>query len=267
MDLRVLERLGVNPLELERNEYAERSYNDALAQTYFDVWDTYPIQIYTRVREAQLLAELAQRGDHVLVVGVGGGRELPTLFDLECSIVAIDVSPAMLQKGRERFPDARVTWQVANANSLADHSDRYDLIVALGGVVNYLLDIEAFLRSVYSLLNPGGRFLFDSFNSEFIGESPLVDSHQGRVRRPYSVTELRSALLNAGFDQVSVEGIRFVVDLLPAKINKDINHPGRRTLERLLELEEELSELLAPNAAKLLLCHGQRVEVTVDVDE
>lgn len=248
----------MDPSRLERNEYAERLFNDVLAQTYFEVWDSYPIQTYTKNREARLLAKLTQPGDHVLVVGVGGGRELPTLLELGCRIVAIDVSPAMLEKGRSRFPDARISWQIANANSLGDRRERYDLVVALGGVVNYLLDVDAFFRAAYSLLLPGGRIVFDSFNSDFSGESAPSESREGRLRTPYSVPEIHTALLSAKFCEVGIEGIRFLVDLLPSALNRESEHPGRRTLERLLELEEEAAKYLAPEAAKLLLCHGQR---------
>lgn len=242
----------------DRNEKAERAHNDSLAEKYFDIWDSYPIQIFTNGLESEALAKVAQYGDRTLVIGVGGGRELPVLLDFGCQIVAIDVSPVMLKKGQERFPGAAIDWQIANANNLDQVGSRFDLVVALGGVVNFLLSFTDFCESLHSILQPGGRFIFDSFNSEFIGEKASFESNQGRIRTPHSFDSLSSELARAGFSGFHIEGFRFLADLLPPIFNTRADHPGRKVLEEVMDIETGLQEVLPATSAKFLLCYGQK---------
>lgn len=238
--------------EYERNEEAERTFNDKLSEKYFAIWDSYPIQQFTSEREGQALRNVAFPGARVLVVGSGGGRELPYLLEFGCEIVALDISPEMLRIGQERFPGVDIDWQVGNANQLEYSEDSFDVMVALGGVVNYLLSVEDFGRSAARILRPGGALVTDSFNSEFVGESPATEV-AGRRRTPYSRERIEAAFSDGGFDEVSTVGLRYVVDLLPPAVNAQADHPARPALLTMLEAERALEDTLAADTAKMLL--------------
>ena len=240
-----------NP-SFEKNEEAERIFNDKLAAKYFEIWDEYPIQRFTTEREGQALSEGVPPGSRVLIVGSGGGRELPHLLALNCDIVAIDVSPEMLRIGQERFRDSTVDWRLGNANDLEFSENSFDAIVALGGVVNYLLSLEDFVYEAGRLLRPCGVLVLDSFNSEFIGESKATTSG-GRQRTPYSLSRLEKAFLEGGFAKVETVGLRYLVDLLPPAANAEPNHPARAGLLKILEGEAALHGSLPARSAKLLV--------------
>src|SRR5690606_11003766 len=75
-----------------RNLAGEKSFNDKLAGRYFDVWDTYPIRRCPTAAECRLLGERIPDRADVLVLGSGGGRELPTLLEEGCAITVVDIS-------------------------------------------------------------------------------------------------------------------------------------------------------------------------------
>lgn len=245
-------KLTIDNQSFKKNEEAERIFNDRLAAKYFEIWDEYPIQRFTTEREGQVLSEDVPPGSRVLVVGSGGGRELPYLLALDCDIVAIDVSPEMLRIGQDRFSDSTVEWRLGNANELEFSENSFDAIVALGGVVNYLLNLEDFACEAVRLLRPCGVLILDSFNSEFIGESPAA-SIGARQRTPYSLSRLENAFLEGGFAKVETVGLRFLVDLLPPAANAERSHPARAGLLKILEGEAALHDLLPARSAKLLL--------------
>ena len=235
------------------NERAEREFNDALAGKYFDIWDTYPIQRYTDMVEQQLLSTVVQPKSRVLVLGVGGGRELPALLEKACEIVAVDLSPEMLRIGRERYGTATIEWREANVSALPDDLRGFACAIALGGVMNYQLDLTETLRHLWHRLDPSGFLVFDSFNREFPGER---EEHQakGRIRRSYSLSDLTERCRDAGFEDIEIKGHRFLADQLDAGCNRDVDHPGRETLRQLLELESQLHFAMPPERAKLLIC-------------
>ena len=92
----------------------------------------------------------------------------------------------------------------------------------------------------------------DSFNSEFVGESPATEV-AGRRRTPYSRERIEAAFSDGGFDEVSTVGLRYVVDRLPPAVNAQADHPARPALMTMLEAERALEDTLAADTAKMLL--------------
>ena len=243
--------------DIEQTEEAERMFNDKLAAKYFAIWDEYPIQRFTNEREGEALRKAIRPGSQVLVIGSGGGRELPFLLALGCEVIALDLSPEMLRIGQERFPDGKIEWRLGNANKLDFDENSLDGVVALGGVTNYLLSLEGFARECGRILRSDGVIVIDSFNSEFVGESPATTTG-GRLRTPYPVDQIERALLQGGFTEVETVGLRYVVDLLPPAANAEPNHPARAGLLKILEGEAALQGVMPARLAKFLLTTARR---------
>ena len=74
----------------------------------------------------------------------------------------------------------------------------------------------------------------------------------------WRTSELHSTRLSAKVCQIDVGGMQFLVDKLPLALNVEREHSKRQTFEQLLTLVAELAKYVAPNAAQLLLRHGQR---------
>lgn len=102
----------------------------------------------------------------VLDVGCGTGRAFTPLLSRGWRIHGCDASGEMLARAREKFGSSTVALVQADARSLGDLSEfRYDLILALNDVVNYLTedgDLERAFEGMKRNLAPEGLVCFDA---------------------------------------------------------------------------------------------------------
>jgi SAM-dependent methyltransferase len=109
----------------------------------------------------RLATDHGMRGRRALDLACGTGRALQPLLDLGYEVVGCDLSPSMVAVARERHPD--VSLAVADLRALPELG-RFDLVLCLDDVFNYLLDereLRAAFRSVRTVLASGGLMVFD----------------------------------------------------------------------------------------------------------
>ncbi|WKB51079.1 methyltransferase domain-containing protein [Eleftheria terrae] len=245
----------------QSNAQAERRYNAGLARRYFDVWDHYPIQRYTTEFESDAMRRSIPPASRVVVLGSGGGRELPALIEQGCDITAVDISPDMLEAGRQRYPGLPIQWVEADLHDLPDSLTGFHAAVCLGAVFNYLREPEVFLAAARDCLTEQGVLLLSAINARHPSE-PAADARlsDGRWRRLYTVDALRALVEAAGFLVERVDGLRFLVDLLPSEWNRgeSASTPQGQILSRLLQDERRLSEHLVADRAKFILLLARR---------
>jgi len=92
---------------------------------------------------------------HLLDLGCGNGNFLLKIKD-RFDAIGIDLSSQMVQIAREKGVDAR-------CENLADLKEKFDAVVAIGDVLNYInpSDLGKFFTDLRSVLNVGGYFLCD----------------------------------------------------------------------------------------------------------
>lgn len=122
--------------------------------------------VYHQISEPQfrwgleVLESLELRGDETVIdAGCGSGRLTAVLAERlpRGRIIALDVSPAMLEKAREslaRFGD-RITFQQADLGNLG--LERVADVVFSTATFHWVKDHDALFRGVYRALKPGGR--------------------------------------------------------------------------------------------------------------
>lgn len=134
-------------------------------------------------RRALTPAEVAALGEvwpkvrgHVLDIGAGGGRTTEYLLGAAGSYTALDISPAMVDACRRRFPGAVV--EVGDARTLTGHPDAaFDLVLFSFNGIDYVDHGERsqVLAAVHRVLRPGGAFVYSSHNLAVLhGELPGV---------------------------------------------------------------------------------------------
>jgi len=109
----------------------------------------------------------------VLDAGCGEGYLSRILASRGASVTGIDISPRLVQIAREKDPEGKITYQVADLSQpLPAYRHHFDLI-ASHLVLNDVYDYRGFLTTLGTVAKPGGRLVL-SMNNPY---SYVVRSH------------------------------------------------------------------------------------------
>ena len=135
---------------------------EVLAPYYDDFTAGFAYEEWVAAIERRAL-DLGLRGRRALDLACGTGNSTGPLLDRGYSVVGCDVSSAMIEEARRKYPAHADAFLVADVRDLPDLG-QFDLILCLDDAVNYLLSIEeleATFAGVARLLSPRGIFAFD----------------------------------------------------------------------------------------------------------
>jgi SAM-dependent methyltransferase len=133
-------------------------------------------------------------GAAVIDLGCGPGFPITELLVAEgLNVFGVDAAPSFVQAFRRNLPDVRVACEAVQGSRFFDRT--FDAVLAWGLI--FLLspeDQRRLIRSIASILAPGGRLLFTS------PADPLVwnDAMTGLESRSLGAEEYRSLLAAAG---------------------------------------------------------------------
>jgi SAM-dependent methyltransferase len=159
----------------------------------------------------------------VLEIAAGTGivtRILAQLLADEVTIVASDVSPAMLEFASVQAGVERVVWRQADALALPFPGGAFEGVVCQFGAM-FFRDKVAGYRETFRVLKPGGRFVFNVWdrieNNEFcwVANEAMArlfpkDPPRLLARTPYgyyNTGAIVQELGNAGLSAISVERV------------------------------------------------------------
>jgi trans-aconitate 2-methyltransferase len=120
-------------------------------------YDRLPIPM-TRWGET-VVGWLDLRGDeHVLDAGCGTGRVTATLRDRlpNGHVVALDGSPSMVERARERLGDDRVEFLVADLTRPIPLEEPVDAVLSTA-TFHWILDHDALFRTLAAVMRPGAQ--------------------------------------------------------------------------------------------------------------
>lgn len=149
----------------------------------------------------RLVGSLIPPGSRVLEVGAGLGDLLASLPTEDK--IGIDVSPRMVELGRERNPG--VDLRVADIEEGPLPEGPFDVVV-LSDVIGHLYDIQRGMRRVNGLLTPGGRVIITYYS--FLWEPVLGLAEKLGQKTPWpeqnwlSMNDIDNLLHLAGFEVV-----------------------------------------------------------------
>lgn len=148
-------------------QYSESTYGDAFADVYDDWYGAVSDVDATCRLVAGLVARSAPEGrrGRVLELGAGTGRLSVPLAGLGLDVVALDASPAMLERLRRHDPDGRVT--VVRGDMVSDQpAGPFDVVLVAYNTLFNLLSAERqaeCFAAVATRLAPRGAFVIDVF--------------------------------------------------------------------------------------------------------
>lgn len=164
---------------------------------------------------------VAPAGGAVLEIAAGTGlvtRQIRSVLDTNVRIIATDLNDDMLNVARDSL-DGRdnLSFHTADASNLAFEPNTFDSVVCQFGLM-FFPDKPKSVREVKRVLKPGGRYLFNVWDS--VAENDLVRTIDRTVRTHfpddpppfydvpygyYDIDSIRTMLDDAGFVDINVE--------------------------------------------------------------
>jgi SAM-dependent methyltransferase len=135
---------------------------DVLAPYYDHFTAGYAYERWIDAIERRALS-LGLRGRRALDLACGTGNSTGPLLARGYSVLACDISAAMIEQARRKYPRQADSFFVADMRELPDLGE-FDLVLCLDDAVNYLLserELEDAFRGVSRVLSPDGVFAFD----------------------------------------------------------------------------------------------------------
>ena len=189
------------------------------------LYDTLMVPMLFDSYAADMAGRVARlRPEYVLETAAGTGavtRALVRALPATAQITATDLNQPMLTLAASHLPDqANVRWQQADAQSLPFPDDSFDVVVCQFGVM-FFPDKPKGYAEAQRVLRPGGRFLFNTWDSvagnafvsvlaNALTETFPDDPPTFMQRVPhghFDTDAIRAALGDAGFASSTVETV------------------------------------------------------------
>lgn len=181
----------------------------APTRTAYEAWAaTYDTQANaTRDLDAVVLrgAGLPLEGRAVIEIGAGTGKNTAYLAEHARSVLAFDLSPAMLARARERVSGRHVRFVEHDITRPWPAGDGEADVVVGDLVLEHIADLRPVLAEAHRVLRPGGWLFLCELHPyrQLCGARARLDDGKRSVpveAHPHAVSDYVNAGLDAGFD-------------------------------------------------------------------
>lgn len=193
-------------------------------------------------RRVKMLSKHLGPGMKVLEVGCGTGYFTQELARSGADVIAIDVSPELLEIAKANCSAPNVRYEIQNAYELSYPDSVFDSVV--GSSVLHHLEIEAALREIYRVLKLGGSVHFTEPN--MLNPQVAIQKNVPWIKRKLGDSPdetaffrwpLRRVLEQTGYRDIRIAPFDFLHPKTPVPLIDRLN-----TLGRLLENVPIISE-------------------------
>lgn len=184
------------------------------------------------VRRVKMLRSHLKPGMTVLELGCGTGSFTRELARSGADIVAIDVSPELLEIAKANCFAPNVRYEIQNACALNYPDSVFDSVV--GSSVLHHLGIEEAVREIYRVLKRGGTIYFTEPN--MLNPQIAIQKNVPWVKRKLGDSPdetaffrwpLRQLLQRTGFCDVRIKPFDFLHPKTPSPVVNQLNALGR----------------------------------------
>ena len=183
-------------------------------------------------RRVKMLSSHLKPGMTVLELGCGAGYFTQELARSGADIVAIDVSPELLEIARTNCSSPNVQYQIQNAYALSYSEAVFDSVV--GSSVLHHLEIEEALRDICRVLKPMGTIYFTEPN--MLNPQIAIQKNIPWIKRKLGDSPdetaffrwpLRGLLEKTGYRDVRIDPFDFLHPKTPVTLINRVNAFGR----------------------------------------
>jgi SAM-dependent methyltransferase len=193
-------------------------------------------------RRVKMLSNHLGPGMSVLELGCGTGYFTRELARSGADIVAVDVSPELLEMARADCSAKNVRYEIQNACALSYPDAAFDSVV--GSSVLHHLEIKEAVREIHRVLKPRGTIYFTEPN--MLNPQIAIQKNVPWIKRKLGDSPdetaffrwpVRRLLEETGFRDVRIEPFDFLHPKTPASLIGGVNALGR-FLERMPVVSE-----------------------------
>jgi SAM-dependent methyltransferase len=169
---------------------------------------------------AFLLEHLPPDASAVLDIGCGTGHYAGRFSAAGLRAVGIDLDPAMIDVARSNYPSAE--FRAMDMLDVSSLSPPFDLVFCIGNVAAHLEQekLEQFLSSVRCLTRPGGTWIVQTVNWDYIlrldGFSfpdTRVETDDVRERGDDAPRETSGVVFSRRYEDISEQRVHFLTKL------------------------------------------------------
>ena len=179
-----------------------------------------------------MLSSHVKPGMTVLELGCGTGTFTRELARSGADVVAIDVSPELLEIARANSSAPNVQYQIQNAYALSYAEGMFDSVV--GSSVLHHLEIKEALGSMYRVLKPAGTIYFTEPN--MLNPQIAIQKNVPWIKRKLGDSPdetaffrwpLRRLLEQTGYRDVRIDPFDFLHPKMPVAMIDRMNALGQ----------------------------------------
>ena len=183
-------------------------------------------------RRVKMLSRHLRPGMSVLELGCGTGYFTRELARSGADVVAIDVSPELLEIAKANCSAPNVRYEIQNAYELSYPDAVFDSVV--GSSVLHHLEIEAAIREIYRVLKVGGTICFTEPN--MLNPQIAIQKNVPWIKRKLGDSPdetaffrwpLRRLLEQTGYRDVQIDPFDFLHPRTPASLVDRLDALGR----------------------------------------
>jgi 2-polyprenyl-3-methyl-5-hydroxy-6-metoxy-1,4-benzoquinol methylase len=183
-------------------------------------------------RRLRMLGSHLKPGMTVLELGCGTGSFTRELARSGADIIAIDVSPELLEIAKTNCSVSNVRYQIQNAYALSHSENMFDSVV--GSSILHHLEVEEALREIYRVLKPAGTIYFTEPN--MLNPQIAVQKNVRWIKRKLGDSPDETAFLRwplerlldqTGYRDVRIDPFDFLHPKTPAALIAGVDAFGR----------------------------------------
>ena len=183
-------------------------------------------------RRVKMLSSHLKPGMTVLELGCGSGYFTRELARSGADVIAIDVSPELLEIARTNCSAPNVQYQIQNAYALSYSEAVFDSVV--GSSVLHHLKIEEALCDIYRVLKPAGTIYFTEPN--MLNPQIALQKNIPWIKRKLGDSpdetaffrwSLRRLLEQTGYGNIRIDPFDFLHPKTPVPLIERVNALGR----------------------------------------
>lgn len=144
----------------QNDQFLFKSGNDVYDDFYAQVYD---YLVFNNLKDDYEVGEIINKTtpsstSKILDIGCGTGNQVVNFSQKGYNIIGIDISPSMIEKAKEKYPN--YNFQVSDANnSDIFTTNSFTHITCLYFTIYYFQNKKQLLQNIYKWLVPGGYFI------------------------------------------------------------------------------------------------------------